>query len=189
MNNYTPPPELLAHAEALFSQHGYPATSPQAIAEAAGIISNPTSVDKEALLWASALRIAEAFETALTNALSTPRPLDERLRYAMIAHISVITENLTAANVYMHEWRFLSEDRLKAYKSRRDAYEAHFREIIREGIYAGIFAPVDEKLVALMVLSALNWVSQWYHPDGGMTATEIAQTLANLTLNGLYRQA
>lgn len=182
MSNPTISSNLLVQAEILFHKQGYLATS------LSDLPVGRANIQKEDLLWASAIRIADAFQAALNEVLREPRPIDERLRYAMMAHIRVIVDNLAAANIYMREWQFLSPERLTIYKQRRDAYEAEFRTLIREGIYSGIFAPVDEKLVTLMVLSGLNWTSQWYRPDGDMTAEEIAQTLADLTLNGLYRR-
>lgn len=176
---------VLHHAERLFSHQGYSGTSLADIAQAAGMADISTT--KEDLLWQSAVNIADAFQAALDAVLAVPRPIDERLRHAIMAHLHVIVQNLAAANVYMHEWRHLPAERRGEYLQRRDAYEAGFRQVVREGVYAGIFAPVDEKFVTLMLLSSLNWVSQWYRADGNMTPNEIADTLADLVLNGLYR--
>lgn len=178
-------PHLLKEAERLFSKGGYLSTSLSDISEAAHLPID--GISKEDLLWQSALKIADTFKAALENVLSVPRPVDDRLRYAVMAHINVIVENLNAANVYMHEWRYLSDGRRREYLKRRDQYEEQFRGIVREGIHAGIFSPVDEKLVTLMLLSSLNWVSQWYNPEGELTPIDIGHTLADLTLNGLYR--
>lgn len=177
--------KLLEQAELLFSQQGYLATT---LDDIATVVGEPIEVSKDDLLWMSAVRIAEAFQSALEIALATERPIDDRLRHAMMAHIHVIVNNRPAANVYMHEWRFLSPARQTEYRQRRDAYEARFRALVHEGIHKGVFAPVDEKFVTMMLLSALNWVSQWYRTDGPMSADEIAHTLADLTLNGLYRR-
>ena len=179
---------LLQQSEQLFSIKGYLATSLADIALALDVPTESLDVDKEDLLWASATKIADGFHAALDEVLTIQRPVDDRLRYAMMAHINVIVENLAAANVYMHEWRYLSPERIEVYKQRRDAYEKRFREIVKAGIYAGVFAPVDEKFVTLLMLSALNWVSQWYREEGSMTAADIAHTLTDLTLNGLYRR-
>jgi len=178
---------ILNHAERLFSRNGFRATSLDEIAASAGVDVNEIAFDKDDLLWQSALGIADAFQQALEDILAVPRPVDDRLRHAIMAHIHVIVANLSAANVYMHEWRYLSEERRQLYLERRDQYEARFRGIIREGIHSGIFAPVDEKFATLMLLSSLNWVSQWYREGGPMMAIDIAHTLADLTLNGLYR--
>lgn len=178
-------PSLLKEAEHLFNQHGYLSTTLDDIQQAANVPAG--RLQKEDLLWQSAVRIADAFSVALEKVLAEPRPVDDRLRHAIMAHINVIVDNLAAANVYMHEWRYLTPVRQHEYRQRRDAYEAQFREIVKEGIHAGVFAPVDEKLVTLMLLSSLNWVSQWYNPSGELTPIDIAHTLADLTLNGLYR--
>ena len=180
--------DLLQQAEKLFSTEGYLATSLEDVAVLLDVPVESLDLDKDDLLWASASKIADAFHTALDDVLAVQRPVDDRLRHAMMAHINVIVENLAAANVYMHEWRYLSPERMEIYIQRRDAYEERFREIVKEGIYAGIFAPVDEKFATLMMLSALNWVSQWYREEGPMTAIDIAHTLTDLTLNGLYRR-
>ena len=180
--------DMLQQAEKLFSSEGYLATSIEDIASAMNISTKSLDVDKEDLLWMSATKIADAFHTALDEVLTVQRPIDDCLRHAMMAHINVIVKNLAAANVYMHEWRYLSPDRLEIYKQRRDDYEERFRAIVKEGIYSGVFAPVDEKFVTLMMLSALNWVSQWYREEGSMTPIDIAHTLTDLTLNGLYRR-
>lgn len=187
MPSPTPDSTILKHATRLFKRNGYLATSLEDIAQAADVAVADVEFTKDDLLWYSALEIADAFQKALDDILAVPRPVDDRLRHAVMAHINVIVTNLEAADVYMHEWRYLSAKRRQAYLQRRDHYEARFRTIIREGIHSGIFAPVDEKFATLMLLSSLNWVSQWYRPDGPMTAIDIAHTLADLTLNGLYR--
>jgi AcrR family transcriptional regulator len=184
--------QLLATAERLFRQHGFQATSMRDIAAAMGIkggslYSHVTG--KEELLWDIATRAGDEFFAAIEPILASDEPAQQKLRRAIIAHVGVITQNLDAAAVYFHEWRHLSEPRRTDFARRRDQYEALFRSIIGEGIRSGIFAPVDEKFAALLVLSALNWTHQWYRPDGPMSPEEIGRTLADLLCNGLYRTA
>jgi hypothetical protein len=116
-------------------------------------------------------------------------PTPQKLRKAIIAHVGVITRNLDAAAVYFNEWRHLSKAQRAKFAQRRDEYEGMFRALLGQGIREGLFAPVDERFAARLVLSALNWTHQWYRPDGPMTADEIGNTLADMLLNGLYRTA
>jgi AcrR family transcriptional regulator len=180
-------PAVLHSAERLFSQQGFVATSLEEIAVHANVRLDELGLNKDDLLWYSALGIADAFQQALEDTLAVPRPIDDRLRYAIMAHVNVIVENLSAANVYMHEWRYLSEARRADYLKRRDTYEKRFRQIVREGIHAGMFSPIDEKFVTMMLLGSLNWVSQWYNPQGPMRAGDVARNIADVLLNGLYR--
>jgi len=145
--------------------------------------------DSADLLEAIASRAADEFFAALEPIARNDEPAQLKLRHAIIAHVGVITRNLDASAVYFNEWRHLSPHRRALFAKRRDEYESLFRTILREGIQSGIFAPVDEKFAALLVLSALNWTHQWYKPDGPLTAEEVGRTLADFLMNGLYRTA
>jgi hypothetical protein len=46
---------------------------------------------------------------------------------------------------------------------------------------------VDEKFATLLILSSINWIYQWYRPDGPMTPEEIAQKLTEMFFKGLMR--
>ena len=51
-------------------------------------------------------------------------------------------------------------------RAQRDAYEALFRRVIQDGIDAGEFPGADARMGAPLVLSAGNWLYQWFRPDG-----------------------
>ncbi|HXT20289.1 MAG TPA: hypothetical protein VN923_06040, partial [Thermoanaerobaculia bacterium] len=38
---------------------------------------------------------------------------------------------------------------------------------------------------ALTLLGALNWTAQWYRPDGGRSARELGEEMADLLVRGL----
>jgi len=184
--------QIIAAAERLFRQKGYLATTVRDIADELGVrgASLYSHIGgKEELLWAIASRAADEFFAALQPIAASDEPAQLKLRKAVIAHVGVITRNLDAAAVYFNEWRHLGTRRRNQFAKRRDEYEALFRTILRDGITRGIFAPVDEKFAALLVLSALNWTHQWYKPDGPLTAEEVGRTLADMLLNGLSRTA
>ena len=60
-----------------------------------------------------------------------------------------------------------------------------FRSLVRDCIREGTLADLDEKFATLLILSSINWVYQWYRPDGPMTPDEIARKLTNMLFNGL----
>ena len=111
----------------------------------------------------------------------------EKLRRAIAAHVCVVTDSASSASVYTTQWRHLSEPRRSEFAARRDEYERTFRGLVRDCIRGGTFADVDEKFATLLILSSINWVYQWYRPDGEMTPDEIARKLTNMLLNGLRR--
>jgi len=184
--------QILAAAERLFREKGYLATSVRDIGKAVGVKGASLYHHiggKEELLWTIASGAADEFFAALEPVRALNAPTSVKLRKAIIAHVSVITRHLDASAVYFNEWRHLAKKRRENFAKRRDEYEGLFRELLLQGIHEGLFAPVDEKFAARLVLSALNWTHQWYKPDGPMTAEEVGSTLADMLLNGLYRTA
>lgn len=184
--------QILATAERLFREKGYLATSMRDIGRAVGVQGASLYQHfggKEELLWTIASRAADEFFAALQPVMTAEVATPLKLRRAIVAHVGVITRNLDAAAVYFNEWRHLKKAQRAAFAKRRDEYEGLFRALLGQGIREGLFAPVDERFAARLVLSALNWTHQWYRPDGPMTAEEIGSTLADMLLNGLYRTA
>ena len=176
-------------ASDLFRDHGYAGTSIRDIARAlsvqgASIYSHVTS--KEDVLWSIVARTADRFEAAADAAeadAESRRPGDpmEALAALVRAHVSVLTADVDAAGVFVHEWRALGPDRRAEILARRDAYQARFRRRIEDGVAVGAFAMTDPALATSTILSALNGVAAWYDPAGRLPAARIADHLVDLT--------
>jgi TetR/AcrR family transcriptional regulator len=72
--------------------------------------------------------------------------------------------------------------------SKRDRYEHGIRELIKQGIERGEFAPLDATLVTRALLGASNWTAQWFHPEGSQSVEKIADTLADYLVRGLIAE-
>ncbi|MEK6677286.1 MAG: TetR/AcrR family transcriptional regulator, partial [Planctomycetota bacterium] len=142
---------------------------------------------KDDILWELVSAAADRFFAAVKPIVESDVVTIEKIRRCVAAHVGVITSNLSAAAVYSTEWRYLSEGRRRQFADRRREYEQVFRRLISQGIREGTLADVDEKFAALLILSSMNWVYQWYRTDGPMTPEEIARTLTGMLLNGLKR--
>jgi len=181
---------LLHAAERLFSQRGYEATSVRDIAEAMNIKAGSLYAHmetKEDLLWEILTAAADRFFEAVEPIVASDLLPTEKLKRLIDAHVRVITDSASSAAVYMTEWRHLSEPRRSEFAARRDAYEEMVRGVVRDGIRAGEVADVDEKFATLLILSSMNWIYQWYRPDGPMTPEEIARKLTEMLFKGLRR--
>ncbi len=180
--------EIWDTAERLFSQYGYHATTMRRIAGELGLEGGSlyAHIDsKQEILEAVVGRIGDGFLDLMRPVLEADAPPDEKLRMAMRAHVRMVAENLEAATVYFHDWRFLDAEHRAAVVERRDTYEEMFRSIIREGAEAGVFREVDSKFATILILSAGNWVYQWYDPDGQLTPEEIADRFSDIICEGL----
>ena len=185
--------EIEDAASSLFRTHGYAGTSVRDIARAldiqgASLYAHVTS--KQDVLWSIVERTATRFEAAAdaatTGAGATPvvGP-GSRLAALVRGHIGIVTDDLERASVFVHEWRSLEGERRAEISRRRDAYEERFRAVIREGIAAGTFAPVDPVPTAAFLLTALNGVVSWYRVDGRLAPAALADAYADLALRAV----
>jgi TetR/AcrR family transcriptional regulator, cholesterol catabolism regulator len=181
--------EILEAALALFSEKGYEATSMRDLAEAVGI--QPASLyahirGKEDLLMAIIEQAAADFGAGAQAALADPtEPVAVRLRRFLRTHIQLITENLQAATVYLHEWKGLDRERQLKVLAQRDRYERQLVELLEEGVRSGELRPLDVHLTSTAVFSMANWVYTWYSPEGTLAAEEIADRFFDLVVGGI----
>ncbi|MFZ5818175.1 MAG: TetR/AcrR family transcriptional regulator [Bacillota bacterium] len=180
--------EVLEAAVKLFSRKGYNGTTVREIAEEVGMQSGSLYAhysSKEDLLFELVMQAADQFMAAIAPIAGGAGPAAERLRQAMAAHIRVVAASPEAATVFLHEWRALSPVRRELVSDRRREYERELGRIIRQGVESGEFRPVDETFVRLLVLSAVNWVYQWYRPGGPLGPDEVAGRFCEILLKGI----
>lgn len=180
--------QLLHAAEQLFSRRGYHATTVREIArelqiEGGSLYSHISS--KHDLLYAIVARASAQFRGAAQAVLASGDPAPAQLRALMRRHLAIVAASTARATVYFSEWRHLEPEQQASIKQQRDEYEGAIRQIIRAGVAAGAFAPVDERLASLHILGLLNWTYQWYRPDGAWSAEELADHLYDLAMQGL----
>jgi TetR/AcrR family transcriptional regulator, cholesterol catabolism regulator len=140
---------------------------------------------KEDVLWAIVDRVASRFETAADAATAEAPDPDNLLAGLVRAHVLVVAEDVGEASVFIHEWRYLSDDRRQAVLERRDAYESRFRAAIANGIASGAFALTDPSLAATFLLTALNGIPTWYRPGGAASPAQLADLYADLAVRSL----
>ena len=109
------------------------------------------------------------------------------LRRIVHAHIHSMIDNANIAAAVIFEGRALLDvpqvrDRFVA---QRDDLETLYRQVVEQGIAAGVFRPVDAGIFTKTVFGALNWVSVWYRPDGRLSGDAIADEIAGTFLAAL----
>ncbi len=180
--------QVLTAAELLFARRGFAATSVADIEDALGTQAGSlySLIDtKEDLLW----EIVDSAATRYTNAakpiIESDLPPVEKLSRVIAAHVRENTTGAASASVYSTQWRHLAEPRRSEFLARRRAYVKLLRGLVRDCIQDGTFGNIDEKFATLLILSSMNWIYQWYRPDGPMTPEDIAQKLTSLLFDGL----
>ncbi len=180
--------EIFNTALSLMKTKGYVNTTVRDIAssvnmEAASLYNHISS--KEDLLALTCFDLASRFEKGILEVNDIYFDAKEKLRMAIHSHTEILTSNLDASYVFIHEWRHLSAEKLSEFKSRRDSYEREFIEILKLGEREGVFQEVDEKFVVITILSTLNATIEWYKPNGKLSPKDVSNKLTDFILNGL----
>ena len=183
--------QITETAAKLFRKKGYIATTMRDLAaelgiEAASIYHHVKS--KEELLETICFDMANKFILNAKEVNDIYFNAEEKLRLAIKLHIETITLNQNKSADFLQEWRNLSEPNLSKFKMLRDQYENQFTIIIIDGENEDIFDFVDKKFAVLSILSTINFVNEWYNPEGKMNAAEIAEKLSNFILGGLRKK-
>lgn len=182
--------QIIKVALEMMRKQGYQGTSMRDIAaalqiEAASLYNHISG--KEELLRSTCFQLAEKFKLAIAEVNDIYFNAKEKLAMAIKNHIGILTENLDASYVFIHEWRNLSDHSRQEFVELRDQYESELRRILVEGENEGVFNEVDNKFAVLTILASMNWVVEWYNPKGEMTPGEIAEKLTEFILTGLIK--
>jgi AcrR family transcriptional regulator len=180
--------QIYSTARSLFHERGYQATTVRDIAgrlnmQAGSLYAHIES--KEDVLWEIVNKAADQFLAAAEPVVASNLPPADKLRKLVSAHVRVVADNLAESSIFLHEWKYLGEERRQAVIERRRHYEHLFRQVIEQGIESGDFTPTDPKMATRLVLSAVNWLPQWYNPDGPLSPEEIADSFCDIVLAGI----
>lgn len=182
--------QVMDMALSLMRQRSYQGTSMRDIAqemkmEAASLYNHISS--KEEILQNTCFNLADKFITAISEVNDIYFNSVDKLKKSIRSHISILTENSDASFVFIHEWRNLSDPYKSEFLRLRNKYENGLLKILEEGEKEGVFNEVNNKFAMLTILSSLNWIVEWYNPEGEMSPTEIADKLSEFILTGLKK--
>ena len=110
----------------------------------------------------------------------------EKVEAFIHSYANVMTLNFGRCVMRLDEGDLSSEAlaEVRAYKRKIDR---RLRLFIQEGIEDGSVAACDPKIAAFAIAGALNWICQWYEPEGALSAEEIASQFARTLTQGLAR--
>jgi len=183
---------LLDAAAHLFRLRGFAATGVRDIAQAAGV--RPGSLhyrfpSKDALLVELMSRAVEQVTAAVRLAVAGSRDPAERLRLGLRVHLETLLSGNDAFYVLLYDSRSLEPRARAAVDRLRHQYEGFWDGLLYEAVGAGFARDgVDVTLVRQFGFGAMNWVAQWYQPDGGRTPGQIADAFWSYLALGLVAE-
>lgn len=173
----------------LFFERGFRATTMREIAVAAAL--TPGAIynhfpSKEALLAALIRDVHDELERAL-HAASREAGDDPRDQLAAWVRVHALfhTRYRKHARVANQEIYSLPEpdrtDRIEALRRMRAA----FRATIERGVAAGVFRVPEVEVATFAIINMGIRIAEWFHPEGRLGATEVADVHAALALRML----
>jgi AcrR family transcriptional regulator len=180
--------DILDAATQIFSEKGFHAASMQDIAEAvklqkASLYHHVNS--KQEILTAILDRALDLLIERIEAVIALPLPPEEKLRKAIRSYLQAMVEHRGLAAVLLLEHRSLDAEAAAHHIPRRDRFERLWRDLIQEGLDAGVFCCSDPVIAARGVLGVMNWTITWYKPEGMLSIDEISTDFADLFLRGL----
>lgn len=180
--------QIIQAAERLFREHGFEGASMRDLAaslniEAASLYSHIKSKDE--ILETICFRMADELLRSIDEVNDLYFNAEEKLRMAITKHVKIVAGDLDASSVFLKEWRHLTKPKLGEFIILRNRYEDGFTKILVNGEHENVFAAPDKKFAVLTILSAVNWIVEWYNPKGKMTPEEVAKKLTEFILTGL----
>lgn len=179
---------ILEAAARIFGEVGYENATLEAIGESVGL--SKTSLyyyvrSKEDLL-ASLLAsvIGEIGEQARSD-LSPDAPAIERLRRFLRAHVEVACRNPNGVLLARHQDIVLGPGHPGTMRAARRRHEEDLEAILESGVREGSLRMADPRMVAYLILGALNGVPRWAAGASPAESAAIADALFDLVVHGL----
>ncbi len=186
--------EILRIAARLFQQRGYDATSMNDVAAAlklskGGLYHHFQSKDE--ILFEIMDHAMEITQERVLNPVRGIADPEERLRTLIRLHIEVVlSPRDREITVMLHENHPLPPSLRKRINSRKKDY-VHFlenliAEVQREAHRSRrASSRVTPRAAAFAVLGMINWIYQWYKPEGELQAHNLVPQFTDFVLGGL----
>lgn len=111
----------------------------------------------------------------------------EKVEAFIYSYANVMTVNFGRCVMRLDDGD-LSPQALAEVRGHKRKIDRRLRTFIQEGIADGSITPCEPKIAAFSIAGALNWICQWYEPEGALSAEEIASQFARTLTQGLVRR-
>jgi AcrR family transcriptional regulator len=165
----------------LFAEKGYAATSPQDIADAAGLTRQAFyyyGFTKDELLT----QIMEDLSTR--TSLRLRATIADSTNYAMSLHnlvfliVSDRAHNRARVRLLIRSESELPASLAESYTSARNEAVSLVRDVVEAGVAAGQFRAVDATVAVQSIIGMSDSVVWWFEPDEGRPVEPIAEEMA-----------
>jgi len=183
--------QIYEAAARVFCERGFGQSSMSDVAAAmdmtkAGIYHHISSKDE--LLFGIMSYGMDLFEERVVERVESIRDPLERLRAAIRGHVLLVTRDRPKeVTVILNEPVSLRGDYREQIDRRKRRYVRFLNQTFRELRNQGLMRDIDPRVATFALLGMINWIYQWYSPEGRLRDTEVAEAYIDLFLGGLLR--
>lgn len=189
-NRYDQKLEFILRTTArIFAEKGYHSTSIRDIARATGISLAGLYYycrSKEELLYLIQAQCFERVAARLAERLAEVTEPVEKLRVFIENHLSFFVANMAEMKVLSHEADALSGALYERVAATKQNYTHLARNILTE-VHAATTAhqpQVDATVATYALFGMMNWIYNWYDPQGKLDVTALVANITRLFLAG-----
>jgi len=185
-----PRQEILRTAARLFQQQGYDATSMNDVAAAlklskGGLYHHFQSKDE--ILYDIMSHAMDITEERVINVARRVEGAEERLRTLIRLHIGVVlSAEDREITVMLHENHPLPPALRRKINGRKKDY-VHFVENLVGEVQRqrNSSSQVTPRAAAFALLGMINWIYQWYKPEGSLTGDALVRQYTDIIFRGI----
>jgi len=185
---------ILDAAAKKLSQHGYHGTYLKDVAESINMQAGSLYYhfnSKESLMQEvlnKSIQLIQDIVNYEVEQLGETASFPDLLRAAIRGHLIAILRHSDYTLASIRNYGQVPEAVHNAAQPDRDAYENFWRELFERAEKNGVIrSGVDTHLLRLAIFGSMNWATIWY-VDSGASVEEIAESQAELFLNGCYKK-
>jgi AcrR family transcriptional regulator len=182
---------LLDVAVTVFNERGYDATSMEELAARLGVTKSAIYhhvSSKVELLRLALDRALDALFAVTEEPGATTGPAIDRLEHVVRGSIRVLAAELPFVTLLLRV-RGNSPVEESAL-ARRRRFDRIVTDLVRAAEEEGDVRPdVDPAITSRLLFGTVNSLTEWYRPDGGLSADDLADALVATTFDGLRTRA
>jgi AcrR family transcriptional regulator len=178
---------LLDVAVAVFNERGYDATSMEELATRLGVTKSAIYhhvSSKVELLRLALDRALDALFAVTEEPGATTGPAIDRLEHVVRGSVRVLAAELPFVTLLL---RVRGNSPVEqAALQRRRRFDRVVTDLVRAAEEEGDVRPdVDPAITSRLLFGTVNSLVEWYRPDGGLSADDLADALVATTFQGL----
>jgi AcrR family transcriptional regulator len=178
---------LLDVAVAVFNERGYDATSMEELATRLGVTKSAIYhhvSSKVELLRLALDRALDALFAVTEEPDATTGPAIDRLEHVVRGSVRVLAAELPFVTLLL---RVRGNSPVEqAALQRRRRFDRVVTDLVRAAEEEGDVRPdVDPAVTSRLLFGTVNSLTEWYRPDGGLSADDLADALVATTFQGL----